>query len=65
MNQYISLILGHLKQILEVNEGLVKSRVEKDLIDERVGRKVIAFGERHTTVEEEQKAEDTFNLNKN
>ena len=57
MNQYFNLILGHIQQILEVNEGLVKSRVEKDLIDERVGRKVIAFGERHTTVEEEQETE--------
>ena len=57
--------MGHIQQILEVNEGLVKSRVEKELIDEREGRKVIAFGQRHTTEEEEQEAVDLFNFNFN
>ena len=61
MNQYVNLIFSHIDQILEVDEGLVKSRVEKELIDEREGRKVIAFGQRQATKEEEEDG-DTLNL---
>ena len=52
-NPCMYLILGT-HSILEVNKGS-NPEVRKDLIDERVWRKVIAFGQRQAATEETAK----------